>query len=124
MTTEERLEKLEVEVARQKRYNRGLIAALAAKAVGVVLLAAAAMVVAYLWPSKDIAEDIFEEVRAQRFVLVDETGNNRILMAVGENGSRIVVLDENGEPTAGLIVDENGSELLQISAAGESLEAY
>lgn len=114
MNTEQRLDKLEAELARHRRYNKGLVAALVAKAVGVFILAVAAMAIGYFWPSKDAVE-VIEEIRTQRIVLVDENGNSRLHLEVGENGSQVLVLDENGTPQAQLNVNENGPELYMLS---------
>ncbi len=76
MTTEQRLEKLEMELARAKRRNRLLLA--------VVLLAAVIMTTAAV-----TTEDIYSRkkvVEANAFILVDGNGKTRAILFVDKDG--------------------------------------
>lgn len=81
MTTEQRLENIEKELARAKRLNRLLLA--------VVLLAVVAM-------SAGISrrEDV---VRAKGFIVVDENGKIRATLVMLREGPLLGLFDENGK---------------------------
>ena len=83
MTTEERLEKMEGQLARVRWFNRCLIACIALSLlVGLPFLVAGYGV---------------KEIRANAFILEDENGNERADLAVHEDGPKLGLLDENGD---------------------------
>jgi hypothetical protein len=100
MTIEERVEKVEMELARAKRHNRLLLAGVL---LGVVLLALGATT-----PGAASREDV---VKARKFMLVDVNDKTRALLAVDEKGVMLGLLDENGKPRVCLTVDKEGPQL-------------
>ncbi len=79
MTTEERLERLEMEVARGRRANRWLLAVLGAVLVAVVLAWAFVPGIARTQGAKGAPK----EVRASKFVVEDENGKERATLDKG-----------------------------------------
>ena len=110
MTTEERLEKLERELARAKRRNRHLLA--------FALMAAGLAVVTAAWigtPAKVSAETgarAPKVVRATGFVLEDADGEVRATLTAFKEGSALRLFDENTNVRAALGVAKDGSRLL------------
>ena len=99
MTTEERLDVLERELARAKRRNRWLVA--------VGLLAAGLLAAA--WLATETADTALAQVakpaqviRATAFVLVDDKGRERGKLAMTGEGPRLDLLDENAKVRAAL----------------------
>ena len=88
MTIEERLEKVEIELKRARRYSRILLA--------VVLLASAGMTVAVAMTS---GKNVIHEnvIKANGFILVDEKANERAKLGIGFGGPELMFLDPNGE---------------------------
>jgi hypothetical protein len=94
MTTEERLENLERELARAKRRNRWLLAA-GGLAFGAWLLAGT------LEPrtaGAQAAGAAVNEVRAKAFVLVDDAGKPRAVLSVNAVGPALDLFDAAGRP--------------------------
>jgi hypothetical protein len=114
MTTEERLEKLEKELMRGRRFNLWLLAGL-----GLVI---GAWIVGWAFrPGTAMgqpAEAVAREVRARRFVLEDANGKERALLVVFDDGPRLHFLDENGKFRATLRVDKDGSGLDMLDEKG------
>ena len=52
------------------------------------------------------------EIRANRFVLEDEHGEVRGVLAVDANGASLGLFDENGKPRAALVAGKGGSALI------------
>jgi len=109
MTTEERFEKLEAELAAAKRLTRQLILG-----AGIVLgmfalfVAVRAMTgVAYSQAGGNIAEVI----RAKNFEMVDNQGKTRATLKVNVGGVLLGLLDEKGIHRMALRVSERGPEL-------------
>ena len=97
MTTEERLEIVEKELAAAKRRIGRLVIGGA-----VALVCIAILLAAWLRPA---------EVRARKFVLVDGDGKTRALLTVDEDGPRLGLTDESGKARAELRVAKNGPTL-------------
>jgi hypothetical protein len=108
MTTEERLEKLEMELARAKRRNRLLLAT-------VVITAAVAMTAGI-----DRRENI---VSANGFALVDESGKVRAVLGVDKDGPKLVLSDENDTARVTLGVNKDGPVLGLSDKNGKSRAA-
>jgi hypothetical protein len=102
MTTDERIEKLEKGLASARRLNRWLLAAVATLAVAVAGMGLAMVFCAFgISPARDCMT--VKEVRADRFVVVDENGKERaVLGSGGKWGPSLSLLDENGECRASL----------------------
>jgi len=134
MTTEERLENLEKELARAKRRNRLLLAA--------VMLGAGAVILAAAWigtPEKVLAENAAKAptiLRANGFILEDENGKSHAIMSATKDGPALWMFDENGVPRAGLsllkdeprlaLFDKNGKVRASLLAlkAGPGLALF
>jgi hypothetical protein len=84
MTIEERVEKVEMELARAKRRNHLLLAGVL---LAFVLLAAA------MTAGTAGREDI---VKVRQFTVVDKNGEVRALLAVVKDGPWLRLYDENG----------------------------
>ena len=96
MTTEERLAKVEQELAHVKRRSRWLLGGVAL-ALGVGLVAWA------FGPDKTLAQaasGAVKEVRANAFYLVDGTGKERASLAVTTGGPGLILWDAAGKPRA------------------------
>ncbi len=110
MTTEERLETLEKELARAKRRSRRLLAA-----VGLVAGAVALVWVVVGAGCNTQGGKVPTVIRAGRFQLVDENGSDRAVLTVDKDGPSLTLLDENGNDRALLYMfreDEPGLLLL------------
>lgn len=109
MTTEERLEALEKELARAKRRNRWALTGTALVFVlGVVLCGKAA------GPSQASAQPAagtVNEVRASKFTLVDQNGTPRVILAMTQLGPALAFLDAQGKLRVDLTVTEAGPVL-------------
>ena len=110
MTTEERFEKLEAELAAAKRLTRRLMVG-----TGVVLGMFALFVafrimtgVAYSQAGGNIAEVI----RAKKFEMVDNQGKTRATLSMNISGVLLGLLDEKGSYRTMLRVTENRESLL------------
>ena len=117
MTIEERLEKLEIELARAKHRNHILMAVVL---LAFVLLAAAmTAVIGRLTTPAGIAsrENI---VKANKFILVDENGKEHASLAMDALGPRLRLFDENGKPRTSLAVDVNGPMLGLFDVNGKN----
>lgn len=106
MTTEERLGKLEQELARAKRRSRVTLVAAVMTMAGMVLLGA----------GNDAVQKV---VRAEKFELVGSTGDIRARLGVDKKmGTALMLYDQNGnaravlsatDPAAGLVLwDQDG----------------
>ena len=117
MTTEERLEKIERELAAAKRCNHWLltIVVLTVGGLGLVWTLTKTMPAAYAQE----AEAVQKVIRANGFVLVDEKGKERAVLAVVKSVPRLSLFDENGKPRAGLGVDKDGPRLSLFDENGK-----
>ena len=113
MTIEERLEKMEKEMRRQKRCNRWLL--------GAVLLVAGGLVVPAVFEttaSRARAQGVgtVKEIRANKILLEDQKGMVRAGLDIGSDGRFLALLDENGKGRAVLDVTKDGPRLLLLDA--------
>ena len=93
MTTEERLAKVERELGRARRRSRWLLAALAL-GLGVLALVWASAASAPKAEAQGAAGG--NEIRANRFVVVDENGEERATLGMVGDGPLLRLLDEKG----------------------------
>ena len=107
MTTEERLEKLEKELMRGRRFNCWLLAGLGLVIVVWVVGWAFRPGTATAQPAGAAAR----EVRACRFILEDENGKTRAWLEVNKDGPILSLFDEKDKPRAILKVDKTGPGL-------------
>ena len=107
MTTDERIENLEKGLASARRFNRWLLAAVGL-ALGVWILAGTFGPTMAAEPAGGTA---INEVRAKRFVVEDENGKVRAVLAVFKDGPGLTLADESGNPRAMLIMGKGGPAL-------------
>lgn len=117
MTTGERLEKLEQELARVKRRNR-LLLAVGAVAVGVCVLAWSISGTASKAQAQGAAR-ARKVIRANEFVLEDDKGKTRAMLSVNENGPVLGMFDEKGKIRAALVVKENEPMMKMVDPNGK-----
>ena len=95
MSTETRLQILERELARTTRHVRWLLAGLIVTVAWSVLT----------WPFAEVtvhAQPDARVVRARAFVLEDDNGANRAILAVTADGPGLALDESNGKPRATL----------------------
>ncbi len=144
MTTEERLEKLERELADTKRRNRWLLAVMALTLVGVAYaldgtfqrtantvsnqgtggaIAVKDVAATQRWQDTPVigkaqkaANTVkpAQAIRATAFVLVDDKGRERGKFEMLGKGPRLVLSDQNGRTRAMLDVDKDGLGMLSL----------
>ncbi|NIA08179.1 MAG: hypothetical protein GWP14_11195 [Actinobacteria bacterium] len=142
MTTEERLEKLELELARTKRNSRRLILG----GMGLFLGLSALLVAGRTTTSTVYAQEKTNDktvIRANAFILLDEQGRERgalsmysfgpaltlldeknktrAVLSVGKEGPNLSLADEKGKPRVFLAMDEKGMGLGMFAEQGNSL---
>ena len=115
MDIEERLAKLERELLSEKRRNRWLLAAVGLGVVGVGL----AWALVITTSTAQGANTGAKVIRANQFVLEDETGKLRATLAVDKDGPRLILDNERGKPRASLAVDKDGPLLLLADETGK-----
>ncbi len=108
MTIEERIEALENELHRARRYNRWLV---------VVLLVGIGGAAAGLGRLSGVGENV---VRATRFVVEDENGKDCAMFYVSENGPALTMLDENRNYRVMLTVVKEGPALAMLDESGKN----
>lgn len=95
MTTDERIEKMEGQLARVRWFNHILIACIVLS-LGVL----------FIWktfrPEKAWAQSSEKVIRANSFVLEDENGKMRARLAMTEDGPMFSLYDENDKTRAAL----------------------
>lgn len=111
MTTEERLEKLECELARAKRGNRRMFLAGTGLLLGLFALLMAS------WSMTGVAQGQEEQpdkkvIRANVFILEDQNGKLCAVLAVDKAGPALVLYDQNGKPRVGLTAFKGGPALI------------
>ena len=121
MTTDERLEACERELARTKRRYRWLSGAMAIAAT-VWVMGDNAWRPAYVEAQGQ--EAAAKEVRAQRFVVVDNNGEQRATLGVSETGPVLELSDDAGVPRAVLNVGPAGALLYLNDDNGEERAAF
>ena len=119
MTTEERVEKLEGELVRVKRYNRWVLSG-AALGLGLVLVWA----VSTHYPGQATAYDQDagagpKTIRANKFSLEDQNGKVRGSLAMDKESPGLWLFDEKGTRRAGLTVFKEGPVLLLCDESGK-----
>lgn len=100
MTIEERVEKLEKELSRANRRNRGLLA-------GAALCLGIAVVAWVFRPQTLLAQNAAnrpKEVHANRFVLEDDKGKTHAELSMVNGGPGLILTDEKGNTRIGLSV--------------------
>lgn len=117
MTVEERLEKLERELARARRRVRRLVIA------GALAVACLVGLVVGLWGRAWVVP----EVQGRRFVLLDEKGKPRLWLGMGKDGSVLFVIAENDRILAAHTMGKDGYrefESESFSSRGGDLKVF
>ncbi|MFH1023284.1 MAG: hypothetical protein V1809_07820, partial [Planctomycetota bacterium] len=100
---EQRLENMERQLGRMRRFNRWLLVVVGLAVGGWWLLG-----VGGLRPIISIAqagEGGNKEIRANQFIVEDENGKTRIVLGVVKGGPGLILFDEGGKPRATLFID-------------------
>jgi hypothetical protein len=108
MTIEEHLEDLERELGRVKRRNRWLL--------GAIFLVAGVLIAPRVFETTAIraqaqGAETAKQVRARSFILEDEKGKLRAVLAVTKDGPGLSLSDENGIYRAVLTLLKSGPSL-------------
>jgi hypothetical protein len=111
MTIEERLEKLEYLRAREDFWVSVML-------VSILLLLAGRDVIREVFLKPKLATSVAEEVRANRFILVDAYGRYLAALNVEGRGPMLSFYGANGETYAALRVNRNGPILSLYHANG------
>ena len=120
MTTEERLENLERELARAKRHNRWLAAIAGLVVVGLVLAWAWDKITSTAQPQEGAKPaKPAQVIRATAFVLVDDEGRERGKLEMLKDQPQLVLSDANGSPRA-MLVASRGCPAVVLYDAPES----
>ena len=112
MTTDERMEKMEGQLARVRWFNRCLIAC-------IVLSLGVWFILKTFGPESAWAQSDAKVLRANNFVLEDMNGKPRASLVVGEDGPSLLLIDENGKPRAMLAVLKDGPMLSLLDENGK-----
>lgn len=111
MTTEERLEKLEAELATAKRNNRRLMAGVGL-VLGVFILFVAVRAITGVAYSQ-AGGDVEKVIRANKFEVVDNQGRTRAIFTEVTSGAGLAIFDEKGKTQILLSMDkETGPALI------------
>ena len=108
MTIEERLENMEQELGRVKRRNRWLLGAILLLAGGLVVPAVFEVTA---FRARAQGSGTAKLIRANTFILEDENGKVRGMLAVDHLGSGLTLYDEKGMPRTWLAVGKEGPDL-------------
>ena len=118
MTIEERLERLEGELGRARRFNRWLLAAVVLTA-GVWLLAAFFQGEQARAQTTKPGSDSSGVIRAKAFVVEDEKGKARAQLDATKDGAGLSLYDEKGKPRAQLDATKDGAWLSLYDEKGK-----
>jgi hypothetical protein len=119
MTIEKRLENLESELAREKRFNRCLLAIIGSIIMACFIIWAFGPKIAEAQLNRS-ARDII----ARRFVLIDDKGNLRAELSMFEGGPRLCLKDDKGNFRAILEANRGQSGLSLWDERGKFYSAY
>ena len=118
MTTDERLEKMEAQLARVRWLNHRLIA-------GIVLSLALWGLTQTFGPETAWAQSSLKEIRANSLILEDEKGNRRASLLALKEGAKLFLGDEKGTLRVALsvegltLLDENEKPRIDLSVLKE-----
>ena len=113
MTTDERMEKMEGQLARVRWFNRCLIAC--------IVLSFGVWLISKTFGAETVwAGSGAKEIRANSFILEDENGKPRAELSVGKDGPWLSLRDENGKGRVNLSVDKDGPGLWLFDEKGKN----
>lgn len=104
MTTDERIEKVESQLARMRWCNRCLIGC-------IVLSVGVWFIMKTLAPETAWAQSGAKAIQATRFIVEDENGKPRAELSMGKQGPQLAMWNENGKPRIYLGVNDLGKWL-------------
>jgi len=111
MSTDERMEKIEGQLARVRWFNRCLIAC-------IVLSLGGWLILKTFTPETVWAQSGFKEIRANSFVLEDANGKIRAHLILLKEGPRLALYDENNKPRTVLSLTKKGPGLHLLDGNG------
>ncbi len=112
MSTDERMEKMEGQLARVRWVNRCLI--------GCIVLGLGVWFISKTFTRETAwTQSGAKEIRANLFIVEDENGKPRITLAVGKDEPMVSLWDENGKRRAALVVDKEGPMLALLDENGK-----
>lgn len=114
MTTDERIEKMEGQLARMRWFNRCLIAC-------IVLSFGAWFILKSFGPETVWAQPGVKEIRATCFILLDENGKGRAVLSVLNDVPGLWLYDENGKVRASMAVGKAGPDLRLFDENGKRI---
>ena len=114
MSIEERIKKLERELGKQKRRNKGLLAA--------VTLLVFAMVFGFflMGPPGGAQAESDGQVVAREIILVDDEGNARLRLGASQDQPGLALLGRDGSPLAVFAAHGDGSFLVLNNSMGKT----
>jgi hypothetical protein len=112
MSTDERMQKIEGQLARVRWFNRCLIAC-------IVLSLGVWFISKTFTPETAWAQSGVKEIRANRFTLEDENGKPRAVLSVSKDGQGLLLYNEMGKNRAGLVVTKEGPMLMLNDGNGQ-----
>jgi len=114
MTTDERIEKMERQLARMRWFNRCLIAC-------IVLSLGAWFILKTFTTETAWAQSMAKVIRANAFILEDKQGKIRARLHVPEDGPELVLCDKNEKGRVGLsVTEEDGPALVLQDENGKA----
>jgi hypothetical protein len=116
MTIEERLKNMERELGRVKRRNRWLLGAILLLAGGMVL---AGVLRTTVPTAQAQGTGTAKELRANKFVLEDNSGDTRALLWMTDNGPSLGLMDKKSKLRICLSADKEGPSLALYNENGE-----
>ena len=111
MTTEQRIEKLEKQLAATQRRNRWIGAS-----VGILLVFGCLVML----PEKALTVESNRSIRANEFLLEDADGKIRATLAVFKGGPALVMRDADGKHRIALDVLKDGPGLIMFDEDGKN----
>ncbi|MDN5335951.1 MAG: hypothetical protein PWR02_977 [Synergistales bacterium] len=114
MNIDERLRQLEQEIGKQKRRNRGLLAAVAALAVAMIFI------FALMGPLGGAEAESNGQVVAREIILVDDEGNARLKLGASQDQPGLALLGRDGSPLAVFAAHGDGSFLVLNNSMGKT----
>lgn len=114
MNIDERLRQLELELGKQKRHNKSLLAAVA------VLSAAMIFTVVLMGPLGGAQAQNDSQLVAREILLVDEDGDARVRLGASQDQPGLALMGKDGKAKAILAAYGDGSFLVLNNAGGKT----
>lgn len=114
MCIEERLRQLEQEITKQKRRNKGLLAAVAALSMAMIFT------VVFMGPLGSAQAQNDGQLVAREIILVDEDGDARVRLGASQDQPGLALMGKDGKTNAILAAYGDGSFLVLNNARGQT----